>query len=793
MKRTLDADKEEWDIIDDGTIDDSCDASVRAFTRNVSRTSYASYSQSSFPSDVPRRFTTCDRLPMLTAVWKRREVAVRVLYGLDQAVMAGSSAASRKRSGLFMDDSPASLWSATDGSEYDERPRKRGRPGGSTNRVNGIEFKRGPGRPRKDSQNFVHSDAARAISFSVGQPSKRGPGRPPKTSLKPPPQGSFSHVPMYPSYPGTSSPITSSPRSTARARSQPPSSSRTSPGRAAALLSLGHHQLLHSPLVRVRHTRPIVPEVVRFSLPPSPSPPSVPVARSSRGRSLTPSNRVSSFAHFNEPTQPSRSRSLDRDRSAPRQRKPASAPRRHSSSTAKASPILDTRWKNYALKLRAFREKHGTCRVPRVLPEDQSFANWVHNQRYSKTLTKERIDLLNEIGFEWLPLSTNTPRSFEMSCSGNSRPAAPPESDAAGEEAIPQVSAQAEEGVDASAPAEVADSNRNEIIQSEPFESEPPADESAPMKSEEQDVSSSPQASRWSRRARGRQPAPRMEATQGVVSNDESSVSPPIRDSGDDQLREVELSEPPQEPTPAVQSGGIRTTRRSKRQKWTSDEPPEDSSSLVAPSIPPTETIAEELPGASVDDSTNCIPRTRMSMRSPSSGVAAPGSPTSLTAVDKVVQTVTRGRSRTCAVVSAPTPTRKACSQPSRDEDDGSDADDSSESSEGDPQLHCNSPLVRRSIRKRKGRHVSQRNEVPAPESPLARDEAPGSPPRKRHKAVSSVSEMETAKSKSPVKKASSHKGTMSRELLSLLQDYRPRTRRTGTAPGSARRSVLQN
>jgi hypothetical protein len=52
---------------------------------------------------------------------------------------------------------------------------------------------------------------------------------------------------------------------------------------------------------------------------------------------------------------------------------------------------------------------------------------------------------------------------------------------------------------------------------------------------------------------------------------------------------------------------------------------------------------------------------------------------------------------------------------------------------------------------------------------------------------------METARNKSPVKKASSHKGTMSRELLSLLQDYRPRTRRTGTAPGSTRRSVLQN
>jgi hypothetical protein len=177
-------------------------------------------------------------------------------------------------------------------------------------------------------------------------------------------------------------------------------------------------------------------------------------------------------------------------------------------------------------------------------------------------------------------------------------------------------------------------------------------------------------------------------------------------------------------------------------------------------------------------------------MRSPSSSVAAPASPTLLTAVDDVLQTVTRGRSRTSAVVSAPSPTRKACSQPALDQDDESDADDSSVSSEAGSQRHCNSPLVRRSIRKRKGRHVSQRNELPVPESPSTQDEAPVSPPRKRHKPSS---EMEVANVKSPVKKASSHKGTMSRELLSLLPDYGPRSRRTGNPAGSTRRSVLQN
>jgi hypothetical protein len=63
--------------------------------------------------------------------------------------------------------------------------------------------------------------------------------------------------------------------------------------------------------------------------------------------------------------------------------------------------VFDERWNDMAGKLKAYRRKHGDCRVPRFYPADQSFSNWVHNQRYSKALTQKRIEILEDLGFPW--------------------------------------------------------------------------------------------------------------------------------------------------------------------------------------------------------------------------------------------------------------------------------------------------------------------------------------------------------------------------------------------------------
>lgn len=129
----------------------------------------------------------------------------------------------------------------------------------------------------------------------------------------------------------------------------------------------------------------------------------------------------------------------------------------------------------------------------------------------------------------------------------------------------------------------------------------------------------------------------------------------------------------------------------------------------------------------------------------------------------------------------APSPTKSVAK--AEDSDEGSAWSSSR-------RRHVNSPLVRRSIRNRKGRHVSQRNEV--------RD----APPPSRHSAATatrkrtrSFPEPPSAASESPraVHQADTGTGKVSRELLSLLPYcYRPRQRRRVSSPGS-RRSVLPN
>ena len=68
------------------------------------------------------------------------------------------------------------------------------------------------------------------------------------------------------------------------------------------------------------------------------------------------------------------------------------------------------RWQEKFQKLLEFRQRHGHCRIPHNWKVDIALAQWVKRQRYQlklkqdgkrSTMTKERQDLLDSIGFEW--------------------------------------------------------------------------------------------------------------------------------------------------------------------------------------------------------------------------------------------------------------------------------------------------------------------------------------------------------------------------------------------------------
>jgi Helicase associated domain len=76
------------------------------------------------------------------------------------------------------------------------------------------------------------------------------------------------------------------------------------------------------------------------------------------------------------------------------------------SSASSSTSAYDSRWESMVSKLKTYHEKHGDCCVPRVYEADQVLSNWVHNQRYSKSLTQKRIDILNELDFAWTTIDT---------------------------------------------------------------------------------------------------------------------------------------------------------------------------------------------------------------------------------------------------------------------------------------------------------------------------------------------------------------------------------------------------
>ena len=54
--------------------------------------------------------------------------------------------------------------------------------------------------------------------------------------------------------------------------------------------------------------------------------------------------------------------------------------------------------------LKVFKDLHGHCNVPQKYTEDLELGRWVSRQRVSyraKTLSQDRIDKLNGLGFVW--------------------------------------------------------------------------------------------------------------------------------------------------------------------------------------------------------------------------------------------------------------------------------------------------------------------------------------------------------------------------------------------------------
>lgn len=64
----------------------------------------------------------------------------------------------------------------------------------------------------------------------------------------------------------------------------------------------------------------------------------------------------------------------------------------------------EAQWQQMFDELKVFKECEGHCRVPRSYPKNPQLATWVTSQRGSRhTLSRERIEKLETIGFDWDP------------------------------------------------------------------------------------------------------------------------------------------------------------------------------------------------------------------------------------------------------------------------------------------------------------------------------------------------------------------------------------------------------
>jgi hypothetical protein len=79
-----------------------------------------------------------------------------------------------------------------------------------------------------------------------------------------------------------------------------------------------------------------------------------------------------------------------------------------SSAVVKAEQAISSRsWEGNFERLKDFKEKNGHCRVPQHFADDPVLGNWVKDARKNrKTMSAEKRELLDGIGFDWSPHDT---------------------------------------------------------------------------------------------------------------------------------------------------------------------------------------------------------------------------------------------------------------------------------------------------------------------------------------------------------------------------------------------------
>jgi hypothetical protein len=74
---------------------------------------------------------------------------------------------------------------------------------------------------------------------------------------------------------------------------------------------------------------------------------------------------------------------------------------------------LETQWEAMFVALLRYKAIHGDCNVPRGYSQDPLLSRWITTQRIKKNgISQERINRLNEIGFDWDPFHTRWKTMF---------------------------------------------------------------------------------------------------------------------------------------------------------------------------------------------------------------------------------------------------------------------------------------------------------------------------------------------------------------------------------------------
>lgn len=92
--------------------------------------------------------------------------------------------------------------------------------------------------------------------------------------------------------------------------------------------------------------------------------------------------------------------------------------------------LKDQRWNIRFEELMEFKQQHGHCRVPHGYPPNRKLSWWVMNQRAQYQLLKdgkkswlsnERVKILNDVGFEWNPVSAKSKKKSAKKKKGGNK------------------------------------------------------------------------------------------------------------------------------------------------------------------------------------------------------------------------------------------------------------------------------------------------------------------------------------------------------------------------------------